>query len=85
VYCALRGAGPKANIKANIKANTTANISTLFGQTAGQMPHCRPFRGRIAATITNSARQMIASRAGNDGMTTTNARHEPRDERCGTW
>jgi hypothetical protein len=62
-----------------------AEISTLFGQTAAQ---CHIMGGSVAeftATITNSARQTNASRAGNDRMPATIAQHEPRDERCGTW
>ena len=54
VYRALRGAGP------------SAEIWTLFGRAAGQCHIIGRFVAEFTATITNSARQINASRAGNE-------------------
>jgi hypothetical protein len=49
------------------------------------MPHPRPHCGRIYRNYHEfgSANKLIPCR--NDRMPTTNAQHEPRDERYGTW
>jgi hypothetical protein len=62
-----------------------ANISTLFGQAAGQCHIIGPLLQPNRRNISQFSSKIIESRAGNDGMPTTNALDEPRDEHCGIW